>query len=135
MGEAQGPEIAGLSGSFSPLAFALVGLGGAAGSMLRYLVAVQVVLWFGTHFPWGTLAVNVVGSAAIGVLGALPLPQEARLFLITGLLGGFTTFSAFSLETELLLQRSPLLAVLYVGASLVLGLAACAICYTLLRRG
>nr|WP_256476296.1 CrcB family protein [Siccirubricoccus soli] len=121
--------------AFAPLSLALVALGGAIGSVLRYVVSVQGVLRFGTHFPWGTLAVNVIGSALIGALGALPLPQEARLFLITGCLGGFTTFSAFSLETELLAQRAPVLAAAYVGLSLVLGLGACALCYTLLRRG
>ena len=123
-----------MSGAFSPLALLLVALGGAVGSVLRYVVAVQSVLWFGLHFPWGTLAVNVIGSAAIGVLGALPLPQEARLLLITGLLGGFTTFSAFSLETELLWRRAPWHAALYVALSLALGLAACALCYALARR-
>lgn len=123
-----------MSSAFSPLALALVALGGALGSVARYVVSVQGVLRFGTNFPWGTLAVNVLGSAAIGVLGALPLQQEARLFLITGCLGGFTTFSAFSLETELLAQRTPWLAAGYVGLSLVLGLAACALCYTLVRR-
>ncbi|WP_235907863.1 fluoride efflux transporter FluC [Siccirubricoccus phaeus] len=120
--------------AFTPLSLALVALGGAIGSVARYVVSVQGVLRFGTHFPWGTLAVNVIGSALIGVLGALALPQEARLFLITGILGGFTTFSAFSLETELLAQRAPFLAAAYVGLTLVLGLGACALCYTLLRR-
>jgi fluoride exporter len=120
-------------GAYSPLSLALVALGGAVGSVLRYAVSVQGVLWFGLHFPWGTLAVNVVGSAAIGALGALPLPQEARLLLITGLLGGFTTFSAFSLETELLWHRAPLMALLYVGSSLTLGLAACALCFWIAR--
>ncbi len=121
-------------GAFSPLALALVALGGAAGSVLRYAAAVQSVLWFGLHFPWGTLAVNLVGSAAIGVLGALPLPQEARLLLITGLLGGFTTFSAFSLEVVLLWHRAPWTAAGYVALSVALGLAACALCFVLARR-
>jgi len=123
-----------MTSAFSPLALALVALGGALGSVARYFVSVQGVLLFGAHFPWGTLTVNVLGSAAIGVLGALPLPQEARLFLITGCLGGSTTVSASSLETELLAQRAPWLAAAYVGLSLVLGLAACALCYSLLRR-
>jgi len=106
-----------MSSAVSPLGLVLVAAGGAVGSVLRYVVSVQSVQWFGLHFPWGTLAVNVVGSAAIGVLGALPLPQEARLLLITGLLGGFTTFSAFSLEVELLWHRAPWTAVLYVALS------------------
>jgi CrcB protein len=123
-----------LNGAYAPLALILVAVGGAVGSVLRYLVSVQSVLWFGMHFPWGTLAVNVAGSAAIGVLGALPLPQEARLLLITGLLGGFTTFSAFSLEVELLWHRAPWTAMGYVAASLALSLAACALCHGLARR-
>ena len=123
-----------MSGAYTPLALVLVAVGGAVGSVLRYLVSLQSVLWFGLHFPWGTLAVNVIGSAAIGALGALPLPQEARLLLITGLLGGFTTFSAFSLEVELLWHRAPWTAALYVALSLALGLAACALCHALARR-
>lgn len=113
----------------------LVAAGGATGSVLRYLVSVASVEWFGTGFPWGTLAVNVIGSAAIGVCGALGVSGEWRLLLVTGLLGGFTTFSAFSLETGLLWERHPGLAALYVGASLTLGLAAFALCYFGLRRG
>lgn len=138
MGEAAGQQGGGeaaLSPAFAPLSLALVALGGALGSVARYLVSVMGVAWLGAGFPWGTLAVNVLGSAAIGVLGALPLPQEARLFLITGCIGGFTTFSAFSLETEILAQRAPWLAAGYVAASLVLGLGACTLCYTLVRRG
>jgi fluoride exporter len=102
--------------------------------VLRYTVSVLGVLWFGTRFPWGTLAVNVIGSAGIGVLGALPLPQEARLLLVTGLLGGFTTFSAFGLETGLLAEREGWwVAALYVGASIAFGLGAFALCWRLAR--
>ena len=122
-----------MSGAYAPLSLALVALGGAVGAVLRYAVSVQGVLWFGLHFPWGTLAVNVIGSAGIGALGALPLPQEARLLLITGLLGGFTTFSAFSLEAMVLWHRAPWLAALYVVLSLALGLATCALCLWLTR--
>ena len=101
--------------------FLLVGMGGALGSMARY--------WVGTAFntagfPWGTLAVNIVGSAVIGVLAGLGVSVGWRLFLVTGVLGGFTTFSAFSLETGLLWERSPTLAAVYVGASVGLGLMA-----------
>jgi CrcB protein len=111
-----------------------VAAGGALGSVARYLVSIGAVLQFGLGFPWGTLAVNVIGSAAIGVLGGIGLSGDLRLFLITGILGGFTTFSAFSLETGLLWQRSPWLSVVYVAASLALGLAAFAFCYWLARR-
>ena len=112
----------------------LVALGGAAGSVLRFVVSTLMVEWCGTTFPWGTLAVNVVGSAAIGVAGGAGLSGEWRLLLVTGLLGGFTTFSAFSLETGLLFERAWWLAALYVLASLVLGLAAFALCFWLGRR-
>ncbi len=99
-------------------ALLLVGLGGAAGSMLRYLVSLTASAALGPDFPWGTLAVNATGSAAIGALAALNLQDPARLLLVTGLLGGFTTFSAFSLEAAQLWQRAPWLAALYVAASL-----------------
>lgn len=112
----------------------LVAAGGAIGSVLRYLVSVVAVEWLGTGFPWGTLAVNVLGSAAIGVLGGLGVQGELRLLLVTGVLGGFTTFSAFSLETGVLAERSPGLAALYVAASLGLGLAAFALGWGLARR-
>jgi fluoride exporter len=113
----------------------LVGMGGAAGSILRYLVSLAAVAALGTAFPWGTLAVNAIGSAAIGALAALGLQHHARLLLVTGLLGGFTTFSAFSLETAQLWQRAPWLAVLYVAASLGGGLAGFAAGQGLAARG
>ena len=112
----------------------LVAVGGAAGSVLRYSVSVLLIELLGTGFPWGTLAVNVLGSAAIGALGGLGVGGEWRLLLVTGLLGGFTTFSAFSLEAGLLWQRAWWLSVVYVAASLALGLAAFAVCYWLARR-
>jgi fluoride exporter len=113
----------------------LVAGGGALGSVLRYCISVLAIETLGTAFPWGTLAVNVLGSAAIGVLGGLGIGGELRLLLVTGLLGGFTTFSAFSLETGLLWQRGWWLAAAYVAASLTLGLAAFALCFWLARRG
>jgi CrcB protein len=98
-----------------------VAAGGAAGSVLRYLVALALL---GGGFPWATLAVNVAGSAAIGIAAGIGLAGEARLLVVTGFLGGFTTFSAFSLETVALAERSLALAVMYVAASLTLGLTA-----------
>ncbi|MGK7862705.1 fluoride efflux transporter FluC [Falsiroseomonas sp. E2-1-a4] len=112
----------------------LVALGGAIGSVLRYAIALLTVAQFGVTFPWGTLAVNVLGSAAIGLAAALGVQGEMRLLLVTGLLGGFTTFSAFSLETGFLFERNPWIAAAYVAASLVLGLAAFALTYGLFRR-
>ena len=105
----------------------LVALGGAVGSVARYGVGVAAARWFGPAFPWGTLAVNVIGGLAIGVLAArVPTDDDnLRLLIGTGLLGGFTTFSAFSLETLRLLEQQPGLAALYAAASLVLSVGAC----------
>lgn len=111
----------------------LVAAGGAFGSVLRYLVSLLALAWLGAGFPWGTLAVNVMGSAAIGLLAGLGVQGEMRLLLVTGLLGGFTTFSAFSLETGLLAERHAGLAALYVAASLGLGLAAFFLSWRLAR--
>lgn len=87
----------------------LVALGGALGSVLRYGAALLSLRWFGPEFPWGTLAVNLVGSFLIGLVNelaadALVLGPEARLFLATGVMGGLTTYSAFSYETARLIE-------------------------------
>lgn len=115
-------------------ALVLVALGGAAGSVLRYLVSVASLALFGGGFPWGTLAVNIAGSAAIGALAGAGMEGQARLLLVTGFLGGFTTFSAFSLEAVGLWERSPALAVAYVAASVLLGAMACLAALWLFRR-
>lgn len=117
----------------SAASLALVALGGALGSVLRHLVSLGALALFGAAFPWGTLAVNLLGSALIGVAGGLGLGGGWRLFVVTGVLGGFTTFSAFSLETGLLFERAPWLAALYVGATLAGGLCAFALAYMLAR--
>ena len=90
-----------------------VACGGALGAVARHLVSGQVMRWVGSGFPWGTLTVNVLGSFFLGVLleyFALrwSATQEMRGFLAVGLLGGFTTFSAFSLDAVLLLERGSL---------------------------
>jgi CrcB protein len=87
----------------------LVALGGALGSALRYLVATAALAWLGPAFPWGTLAVNLAGSFLIGLVQQLAtegllLGEDARLFLTAGVLGGLTTYSAFSYETVRLLE-------------------------------
>jgi CrcB protein len=112
----------------------LVAAGGALGSVLRYAVSVLMAASLGAGFPWGTLAVNVLGSTAIGALAGLGVEGGWRLLLVTGLLGGFTTFSAFSLEAALLWERAWWLALVYVLASVALGLAGFALGYGLLRR-
>ena len=86
----------------------LVCVGGAVGSGMRYLVAVGAARWLGTDFPWGTLVVNLVGSFLIGLVQHLAaaqiLSEDARLLLSTGVMGGLTTYSAFSYETVRLAQ-------------------------------
>ncbi|TCH98041.1 fluoride efflux transporter CrcB [Roseococcus sp. SYP-B2431] len=103
------------------MSFLLVATGGAAGSVLRYLVS---LVFMGMGWPWGTLVVNILGSFAMGVLAGIELSPQQRLFWMTGLLGGFTTFSAFSLETATLWERAHWEGVAYVALSLALGLAA-----------
>jgi len=87
----------------------LVAAGGALGSVLRYLVATAAPAWLGPAFPWGTLAVNLVGSFLIGLVQqlateALVLGEDTRLFLTTGVMGGLTTYSAFSYESVRLFE-------------------------------
>lgn len=109
----------------------LVGAGGAVGAMARHAMS-GALLAASTQarFPVGTLAVNVLGCALIGVFAAMAealpgLNGPARLLLVTGVLGGFTTFSAFGLETMLMLRRGDAaFATMYVIASVMLGLAA-----------
>jgi CrcB protein len=113
----------------------LVALGGAVGSVARYSVGLAAVRLLGTGWPWGTLAVNVLGGLAMGLLAARTGAEQenVRLLLGVGALGGFTTFSAFSLETMRLLQQSPTQALLYVLASVVLAVGACWLGYVLGR--
>jgi fluoride exporter len=107
-----------------------VAAGGAIGSGLRYVVNVWSGRAFGADFPWHTLIVNVVGCLAMGLLvGVMALKlsvgNEMRAFLTTGILGGFTTFSAFSLDFALLVERKTYgLAMAYGVASVALSLAA-----------
>ena len=107
-----------------------VALGGALGSAARYLVNVGAGRAFGMAFPWHTLIVNIVGCFAMGVLiellaRKLNVGLDTRAFLTTGLLGGFTTFSAFSLDFALLVERKTFgLAGAYAAGSVVLSLAA-----------
>ena len=88
----------------------LVAIGGAVGSSLRHLVNVAAMRLVGPSFPWGTMAINIAGSFAMGVFIELlgrrfNASNELRLFVATGILGGFTTFSAFSLDFAVLWER------------------------------
>lgn len=109
---------------------AWIALGGAAGSVGRYLIAHLVQSRSGSLFPLGTMTVNVLGCLAIGYLAVRfdgsSLPRHVRLGVLVGLLGGFTTFSTFSLETlQKLEQRQALSAALNIIGSVVLCLAGC----------
>jgi fluoride exporter len=87
----------------------LITFGGALGTLLRYVTSVLAARWFGTEFPYGTLIVNLSGAFIIGLvqqLGteALVIPDNVRLFLTTGMMGGLTTYSTFSYETVRLME-------------------------------
>ncbi|MEC7298000.1 MAG: fluoride efflux transporter CrcB [Pseudomonadota bacterium] len=105
-----------------------VALGGAIGASARYLTGVAALRLMGPGFPWGTLVVNVIGSFLMGAIVILLAELSANRFaplLMTGLLGGFTTFSAFSLDAVTLWERGETMqAAAYVAASVVLSLAA-----------
>jgi CrcB protein len=108
----------------------LVGFGGAIGSLFRYYVGLWALRLMGPHFPWGTLTVNIVGCFLIGLLAEMisrrfDASPELWLLLITGFLGGFTTFSAFSLDAISLFERSAVAsAAIYMVASVGLSMAA-----------
>ena len=89
----------------------MVGIGGALGSIARYVCSLGLARWFGETFPWGTLFVNVAGSFLIGFFfmltasgGRLLVSSDWRIFVTVGICGGFTTFSSLSLQTLLLLR-------------------------------
>jgi len=97
---------------------ALVAVGSAIGGVARY--GAYIVLVNASGFPWGTLAVNYIGSFVIGVVAAAGPTPGARLFLMTGVCGGFTTFSAFSLDTVSMMREGQApRALAYVAASLL----------------
>ena len=115
----------------------LVGLGGAVGSMLRYAIGLLIN---SKHFPYATLAVNIIGSFIIGIIFAMSVREEAlssqwKLFLATGICGGFTTFSAFTLENMELLQSGKTgMVLIYILLSIVLGIVAAFFGYYLSRE-
>jgi len=119
----------------------LVAVGGAAGSVARYLVGVAALRWIGPGWPWGTMTVNVVGGFLMGILtGWLALratgqQETLRVFLGVGILGGFTTFSAFSLDTALMIEKRAYgQAFSYTAASAIIALAALFAGLVLARR-
>jgi fluoride exporter len=109
--------------------YVLVFVGGGLGATLRHVINMTCARAMGTAFPWGTFIINITGSTVMGLIaGYLAFKGEAsqpwRLFLMTGILGGYTTFSAFSLDAALLYERGELgLALAYVLGSVVLSIA------------
>jgi fluoride exporter len=121
------------------LAYLLVFLGGGIGAALRHGVNIVLGRWLGTQFPFSTLFANVSGSLVMGLLAVyfglrMGSPQSLRLFLTTGILGGYTTFSTFSLDSVTLWERSQYLATAaYVLASVAASLAGILLGATLIR--
>ena len=107
-----------------------IAIGGALGSVLRYLATVQAANLLGKSLPYGTFAVNIIGSFIMGIVigylaKTLPHSNELRSFLTIGLLGGFTTFSAFSLDAITLIERGETLqAGFYVLSSVIFAILA-----------
>jgi CrcB protein len=109
-----------------------VAVGGALGSLGRFWLGAAVGVFAGPRFPWGTLLINILGSFVIGLVTALaiqparvPMHPDVLVFLVVGVCGGFTTFSAFSLQTLQLMQGGDMLAAAgYIVGSVVLCLTA-----------
>ena len=121
------------------MTIASIAIGGAIGSVLRYLLQIQCMDWFGAKFPIGTMAVNAIGSLLIGFLSItltekLIVSTELRFAVLVGLLGGFTTFSTFTIETLSLIQQgSYISAASNIILSVTLCLLACFIGVLLAR--
>jgi CrcB protein len=122
------------------MSYLLVFVGGGLGATLRHIVNLICARCIGTEFPWGTFIINITGSTVMGLIAAyLTFKGEAsqpwRLFLMTGILGGYTTFSAFSLDAVLLYERGELgLAAVYVLGSVVLSIAGLFAGFALVRH-
>jgi CrcB protein len=133
------PELL-IPGKNAKMNYLLVFIGGGVGSTLRQIVNVVSSRFLGTAFPYHTFIINITGSTIMGLIaGYLAFKGEAsqpwRLFLMTGILGGYTTFSAFSLDTALLYERGEIgLAVLYVVGSVVISIVGLFAGLTLIRH-
>jgi CrcB protein len=121
------------------LAVGAVAVGGALGSVMRYVVSNWFSHRFGAGFPWGTFTINVSGAFVIGVVLELATTRAGfnpyvRLFMATGILGGYTTFSTFAFETYLLgADGFPLQSLAYAGGSVIVGLASTLLGVVLVR--
>jgi CrcB protein len=118
--------------------FLMIGTGGFIGSVCRYFLSQPLQGKLINGFPTGTLVVNIIGCFVIGIVFGLfekgSINNDWRLFLATGICGGFTTFSAFSIETVALLRGGHTgYAFLYIGSSVILGLLATFVAYTLFK--
>lgn len=116
----------------------IIGAGSFLGGILRYLLSLTIQSKVLSLFPYGTLSVNLIGCLLIGIVFGLSeqtnMSGQLRMFLVTGILGGFTTFSAFSYETFGLLREGQFFSAgMYVVASVILGLVATFLGYTLLK--
>lgn len=122
------------------MAYLIVFLGGGLGAAMRHGVNIASARAFGTGFPYGTLLINVTGSLLMGLVAAYfafkgDASQHWRLFLTTGILGGYTTFSAFSLDAALLYERGEVsAAAIYVVASVALSIAGLFAGFALVRN-
>ena len=121
------------------MGYLVVFVGAGVGGAIRHGMNIWVGRFLGTHFPWHTFLINIIGSTIMGLVAGWFMFRHdptghVRLFLTTGILGGFTTFSAFSLDAMLLWQRHDhLLAALYVGCSVVLSIVGLAIGLWIMR--
>ncbi len=122
------------------MAYLIVFLGGGLGAALRHGINLASARAFGTAFPYGTLLINITGSLLMGLVAAYfafkgDASQHWRLFLTTGILGGYTTFSAFSLDAALLYERGEVsAAAIYVVASVALSIAGLFAGFALVRN-
>ena len=120
--------------------FLLVALGGGMGSLARYTAGMAIAERFGTRFPWGTVAINITGSFLIGLIMTflterLPGDLNWRPLLVTGFLGGYTTFSSFEWETYATIRHGGFwIGIANVAGSVSLGYAAVWLGSTLVRR-